>query len=138
MKYVVAAIALCFTLSLSTAQQKATESGGKANTERGRYIAENVALCIQCHTPRDGSGELIFSRAFEGAAIPVAKPAQLRVWAEFAPRIAGLPQYSDEQLITLLTTGIGREGKPLRSPMPAFKLSRPDAADVAAYLRSLK
>ncbi|MBX2992881.1 MAG: c-type cytochrome [Bacteroidetes bacterium] len=138
MKYVVAAITLCCILSLSTAQQRATEWGGKANIERGRYIAEHVALCIQCHTPRDGNGELILSRSFEGAAIPVAKPAQLRVWAEFAPRIAGLPQYSDEQLIRLLTTGIGREGKPLRSPMPTFKLSWQDAADIAVYLRSIK
>lgn len=78
------------------------------------------------------------ARLFDGAPIPVAKPSQVSVWAEYAPRIAALPQYTEEQIITLLTTGIGRDGTPLRSPMPTFRISWQDAADVAAYLKSLR
>jgi mono/diheme cytochrome c family protein len=136
--------------ALSVAQEKSAALGVKANPDHGRYLAENVAMCIQCHTPREANGTLIHSKLYEGAAIPVAKPVQWNrlgnrlgntlgnTWAEFAPRIAGLPQYSEEQFITLLTTGIGREGKPLRAPMPTFTLTRQDAGDIAAYLKSLK
>lgn len=113
----------------------AQEQGDASN---GKYIAERVAMCIQCHTPRDANGALLLEKKFEGGAVPVEKPRQFRAWAEFAPRIAGLPQYSEEQLIVLLTTGTGREGKPLRAPMPTFGMTRQHAADIAAYLTSLK
>ena len=119
-------------------QQKSAGVQPEKNTERGRYLAENVAMCIQCHTPREATGELIPSQAFRGAPIPVRKPGQLSSWAEFAPRIAGLPQYTTEQMVGLLTTGIGREGKELRSPMPTFKMTRADAEAVASYLKSVE
>lgn len=119
------------------AQQKSAGVQTGKNTERGRYLAENVAMCIQCHTPREATGELIRSQAFRGAPIPAGRPSQLSSWAEFAPRIAGLPQYTTEQIILLLTTGTGREGKPLRSPMPTFKMTREDAEAVASYLKSV-
>jgi hypothetical protein len=40
-------------------------------------------------------------------------------------------------MIKLLTTGIWRDGKPLRAPMPQFRMNRSDAEAVVAYLRSL-
>ncbi|MBI5472600.1 MAG: c-type cytochrome [Ignavibacteriae bacterium] len=133
-----AAALLCASLvTISVAQQKSAK-GFEGKPERGRYLAENVAMCIQCHTPREANGALIRSRAFSGAPVFVAKPRQLSSWAEFAPRIAGLPQYSEAQMHTLLTTGIGREGKPLRAPMPTFKMTREDAEDVIAFLKTLK
>lgn len=127
--------ALLLCLAGLAAAGSAQEKGDAAN---GRYIAERVAMCIQCHTPRDANGALLPEKKFEGGAVPVEKPRQFRAWAEFAPRIAGLPQYSEEQLIVLLTTGTGREGKPLRAPMPTFGMTRQHAADIAAYLTSLK
>lgn len=119
-------------------QKSLREAASRGDAERGRYIAHHVAMCVQCHTPRGADGQLLLDRAFEGAPIPVSKPPQWSAWAEFAPRIAGLPQYTEEQMVTLLTTGVGREGKPLRSPMPSFRLTRQDAADVTAYLKSLR
>ena len=139
MKAGIVAVAVFVTLSVGFAQmKKPVAPAGKGNPEHGRYIAENVAMCIQCHTPREANGELMRSKVFEGASIPVGKPQQLNVWAEFAPRIAGLPQYSEEQMIRLLTSGIGREEKPLRPPMPTFKMSPQDAGDVVAYLKTMK
>ncbi|MEO8167087.1 MAG: c-type cytochrome [bacterium] len=118
-------------------QQKADGIQVGKNVERGRYIAENVAMCIQCHTPREASGELIRSQAFHGAPVPVGRPVVISSWAEYAPRIAGLPQYTTEQAIILLTSGIARDGKALRSPMPTFKMTREDAEAVASYLKSV-
>ncbi len=125
-------------ITLAAAQTKTSEPKRIVNIEYGRYLVNNVAQCVQCHTPRNERGELIRSQLLEGAPIPVGKPNQPGAWAEFAPRIAGIPQYTEQQIIALLTTGTGREGKTLRSPMPTFKMSWQDAADVAAYLKSLR
>jgi len=84
------------------------EQAAKGNAGHGRYIAENVAMCIQCHSPREANGELIRSRAFSGAAIPVRKPSQLNTWAEYAPRIAGLPQYTDAQAVRVCAVFFAR------------------------------
>jgi mono/diheme cytochrome c family protein len=40
-------------------------------------------------------------------------------------------------MITLLTTAVWIDGKPLRAPMPRFHMTRADAEAVVAYLRSL-
>src|ERR1700686_4832356 len=45
--------------------------------------------------------------------------------------------HSSVAMITLLTTSISRSGKPLRSPMPQFHMTRSDAEAVVTYLKSL-
>jgi len=40
-------------------------------------------------------------------------------------------------MISLLTTGIWTNGKPLRQPMPRFHMTRSDAESVLAYLKAL-
>jgi len=66
------------------------------------------------------------------------RPAWSTDWPIQIPRIAGLPGYSDEQAMRLLTQGaIRRDGTQLRYPMPRFHMSPQDAADVIAYIRSL-
>lgn len=138
MRGLIGVVVCSIVVATCVAQQKTIVTAAGKNEERGRYFVENVAMCVQCHSPRDASGDLIRSQVFGGAAIPVGRPSQIASWSEFAPRIAGLPQYTEEQMVRLLTTGIGREGKSLRSPMPTFKMTTQDAGDVAAYLKSLK
>ena len=58
-------------------------------------------------------------------------------WAEAAPPLAGLPGWTDAQLVTLLTTGKDQKGEPPEPPMPEYRMIKEDAAAVAAYLRSL-
>jgi len=58
-------------------------------------------------------------------------------WPLQAPRIAGNPPGTDAEMITLLTTGIWKDGRHLRQPMPQFRMSRQDAESVVAYLKSL-
>jgi hypothetical protein len=116
------------------------ESGkvaARGNVQHGRYIAEHVAMCIECHSGRDASGNIVQSELFEGGPIPFAPPWP-NDWANRAPRNKGLPGYTDEQALRLLTEGaIGRDGKQLRPPMPRFRMTRQDATDVIAFLRSL-
>lgn len=104
---------------------------------RGRYLVHHVAMCVQCHTPRDANGELDRTRLLKGASVPVSSPFPTQRWAFVAPAIAGLPGFSDEDEITLLTTGHRPGSAVPKPPMPPFRLTREDAEAVVAYLRSL-
>ena len=111
------------------------ESGDVA---RGKYLVEGVAMCGQCHTPRNGDGGLDRSRWLQGAPItwgPSGGGAS--DWPLTAPRIGGNPPASDADMIKLLTTGIWTTGKPLRFPMMPFRMSPADAKAVVVYLKSL-
>jgi mono/diheme cytochrome c family protein len=114
-------------------------SGGEAATgdaARGEYIVEHIAMCFECHSSRDGQGNIIAKTRFMGGPIPV-NPPWPNTWANRAPRIAGLPGYTDELVVRLLTQGaIGRDGNQLRLPMPRFTMTPQDALAVAAYLRT--
>jgi mono/diheme cytochrome c family protein len=111
---------------------------GAGNIEHGRYIVHDVVQCIQCHSPRDERGALLTDRLLMGAPIPLHSPFPNQEWAFQAPRIAGMPGYTEEQGIRLLTQGITRNGQRPRPPMLQFHLTEQDARDVVAYLKSLQ
>jgi mono/diheme cytochrome c family protein len=123
----------------ATQSQGAAANGGAnaARVARGKYIVEGVAMCGMCHTPRTDSGEIDRERWLDGAALWLLPARQATDWPLKAPRLAGSPAASDEELVQLLTTGIWKTGNHLRSPMPQFRMSREDAEAVVAYLRSL-
>jgi mono/diheme cytochrome c family protein len=117
---------------------KAPSRGSENAVARGKYIVEGVARCGQCHTPRDAAGRPDESHRLEGAPVWL-KPAQpVADWPLEAPRIAGNPPGTDAEMVKLLTTGIWRDGRFLRPPMPQFRMRRQDAESVVAYLKSLK
>jgi mono/diheme cytochrome c family protein len=130
-------LAVLPVLALATDNQRPSRQS-QADAQRGKYIVEQVAMCGQCHTPRTESGELIRSQWLAGASVPVSAPYRNKPWASFAPRIAGLNQFTDEQAVRLLAEGINRTGETMRAPMPPFRMSAQDANDVVAYLRSLE
>jgi mono/diheme cytochrome c family protein len=106
--------------------------------EHGRYIVERVSMCFECHTPRDERGGLQRNDWLLGAPIPVSPPRFDEAnWAIRAPRIAGMPGYTEPEGIRLLTRGIGRTGKHLRPPMPPFRFSETDARAIVAYLKAV-
>jgi hypothetical protein len=108
------------------------------NVEHGRYLAEHVAMCVECHSGRDAAGNILASERYLGAPIPFGPPWATD-WASRAPRNQGLPGYSDALAMRLLTQGaIGRDGHVLKPPMPRFRMSPQDAADVIAFMRSAK
>ena len=105
---------------------------------RGKYIVEDVAMCGNCHTPRLSDGELDRSRWLAGAPTPYLSAQPVGDWPINEPRLAGTPPTTNEGMITLLTTAVWIDGKPLRDPMPHFHMTRADAEAVVAYLRSLR
>lgn len=123
--------------SSQDADATTTTPAAPPQVERGRYLVDKVAMCGQCHTSRDSRGELQTDSWLTGAPVPLTAPEGYEKWAYKAPRIAGLPQHTDEEFVRLMTTGINRDGKPPMAPMPPYRITEEDALAIAAYLRSL-
>lgn len=120
------------------AQTKGTQTTGATGlVARGDYIVNGLCRCTRCHTPLTASGERDRSRWLKGAPVQIRPTYKGPDWALVAPRLAGGPPGTDEQFIREMTTGISRTGERLRQPMPQFRMTRPDAEAVLAYLKSL-
>jgi mono/diheme cytochrome c family protein len=137
-----ALLVLGCTCGVSVAQPSASAAStapvtSTGQVQRGQYLVEHVAMCVQCHTPRTAQGELDHTRLLQGAPVPVPGPFAAQQWAFEAPRIAGLPGWTVADAIQLLHTGRSARGYTPRPPMPPFRLTQEDAAAVVAYLKSL-
>lgn len=116
---------------------EAPRGADAALVARGDYLTHSVAMCVQCHSPRDTEGNVIETQQFHGGAIPFKTPYPNRPFAYQAPSLAGLPGFTDEQVISLLMTGSMGGGRPMpRAPMPPFRMNHDDAAAIVAYLRT--
>lgn len=129
--------ACLLSLFAGAQQAKPAASGTESRVARGKYIVESVAMCGTCHTPRNESGDLDRAHWLDGASLWLLPAHPTSNWPLKAPRLAGSPAASDDELIRLLTTGIWKDGSRLRAPMPQFRMSREDAEAVVTYLRSL-
>jgi cytochrome c553 len=113
-------------------------AAGAQSIAHGKYTVEGTSMCNDCHTPRDEKGQLILSRALQGAPLG-SQPVHPMPWADFAPPIAGLPgSYTPEQMVAFLQTGKRPDGTMPRPPMPPYRFTRSDALSLTAYLRTLK
>ena len=103
---------------------RATGPTTGASIERGRYLTHEVAMCVQCHSPRDSKGRIIESQEFQGAPIPITSPYPEAPFAFTAPNIRELARSSGESIVRLLRTGIGRDGKSPAAPDAAVSHER--------------
>lgn len=111
--------------------------------ERGRYLAQNVTQCIDCHSTRDWS-------RFSGPIIPGTEGKGGEAFDQkigfpgnyYAPNLTPyhLKDWSDGELFRAITTGVSRDGHPLFPVMPYLsfgKMDREDIYSIIAYIRSL-
>ncbi|ULQ53181.1 c-type cytochrome [Flavihumibacter fluvii] len=111
--------------------------------ERGRYLANSVTICMDCHSTRDWS-------KFSGPLTP----GTLGVGGERFDQTVGFPgvyysknitpagisRYTDGELFRLITTGVTKEGRAMFPVMPYKnygKLDPEDIYSIIAYIRSL-
>jgi mono/diheme cytochrome c family protein len=145
---VCAAVAMAAALSSSllmsrekpaAAPQKgaAAQAPAQSNIDRGRYLVEDVAMCEECHTPRDLNGNLDESRRLQGAQIWIMPVHSNPNWANNAPPLAGFGEYTDQQGEDVLEHGVGPNGETIRQPMHIYHMNHADAQAIIAYLRSL-
>jgi hypothetical protein len=112
--------------------------------ERGKYLANYVSMCINCHSERDwskysGPVMCLDSLGMGGEKFDqkVGLPGEY-----YAKNItpAGISRYSDGELYRVITTGVTKEGKALFPLMPYSYYGRMDPEDIhciIAYLRTL-
>ena len=127
-----------FICSILSAASLVESKDSLEQIRHGEYLVLHVAMCVQCHTPRDEEGRLEETQLLQGAPMPVKSPFPSSQWAFQAPTIAGLPGWTTEDAITFLQTGRRSDGWSPRPPMPPFRFTPEDAAAVVAYLKSLK
>jgi mono/diheme cytochrome c family protein len=118
----------------SASAQSAPPSG---DVERGRYLVEDVAMCGECHSPRDSSGELKRDAWLQGASTWIRPVANIQPWADTVPPLAGVPSFTDEQFARILENGTGPQGEVLRPPMHIYHMHHDDVKAILAYLKTL-
>ncbi|VVM06649.1 Nicotinate dehydrogenase subunit B [Methylacidimicrobium cyclopophantes] len=107
--------------------------------QHGKYLVEAVALCSECHTPRNERGELLREKWLQGGIVPGLGPECTGSLVREAPPIAGLPEgWSQADMVQFLETGMTPAGKYPRLPMPPYRMSHADALAITLYLEGLK
>jgi len=115
-----------------------------AQVERGKYLANHVTVCIDCHSKRDwtsfsgpviagtegGGGEVFDQNAgFPGTIYSTnLTPARLASW-------------TDGEIYRAVTSGVNKEGHalfPLMGYKRFGKMSKGDVESVIAYIRTLR
>jgi hypothetical protein len=121
-----------------------TVSKDSLSIARGKYLANHVSVCIDCHSQRDWS-------AFSGPVVNGTEGSGGEVFdhnAGFPGKIyssnltpANLSGWSDGELYRAITAGVSKDGRAL-FPLMAYnrfgKMSSDDILSIIAYLRSLK
>lgn len=111
--------------------------------ERGRYLANHVAVCMDCHSKRDWTRfsapplKETFGAGGEYFGPEVGFPGKFYS-RNITP--AHLAKWTDGEIYRTITTGVNREGEALFPVMPYLNYGKMDPEDVQsiiAYLRTL-
>lgn len=113
-----------------------------ARVERGKYLANHVTVCMDCHSKRDwtkysgpingnfGGGGELFSKDF-------GFPGNI-----YAPNISpyNLGSWTDGEILRAITTGVRNDGSAL-FPIMGYhrfgKMDREDVLSIIAYIRTI-
>jgi cytochrome c2 len=112
--------------------------------ERGKYLANAVTVCMDCHSTRDWAkwgGPVVpgtLGKGGERFDQTVGFPG-----AYFSKNItpAGIGGYTDGELYRVITTGVNKQGRAMFPVMPYpyyGKMDDEDIYSIIAYLRTLK
>ncbi len=118
--------------------------GTEAQVERGKYLAEHVAVCIDCHSTRDWT-------KFSGPIKPGTYGRGGDVFNEdmgmpgtfYAKNITphNLKDWTDGEIYRTITTGVTKDGRPMFPvmPYPSYgKMAPDDVRAIIAYIRTLE
>ena len=110
---------------------------------RGKYLANHVTICIDCHSPRDWtkfSGPLDTTKIGTGGEKfdhNVGFPGEV-----YVPNITpyNLKHWTDGEIFRAITTGVKKDGSAIFPIMPykAYgKMDKEDIYAIIAYIRTL-
>jgi mono/diheme cytochrome c family protein len=106
----------------------------------GKYLAEALGHCNECHTPMVQGRFDFESQAYAGG-FHFPGPWGVSVSANITPHADGVADYTDAQLEKVIRTGLRPDGSRLLPPMGVYyykNISADDMAAIIAYLRQLK
>lgn len=140
---IVSLLIYCLPLMRTRNVKMTAERVTPALIERGAYLANHVAVCMDCHAQRDwthysgpptpgtkGAGGEVFNRAMGFPGVFYSKnitPGNIGAW-------------TDDDILKAFTTGVEPGGEVLFPimPYPYYRHLDPiDAAAIVAYLRTL-
>ncbi|MEH2513829.1 mono/diheme cytochrome c family protein [Nitrobacteraceae bacterium AZCC 1564] len=112
-----------------------------AKVERGRYLVQ-LGACNDCHTPGYLFGKPDMSRFLGGSDVGFEVPGMgTFVGPNLTPdKETGLGNWTTEEIVTVLQTGVRPDGRMLAPPMPwrAYaNLTKDDVLAIVSYLKSL-
>jgi cytochrome c2 len=140
------AVLLIFGTAMASSAQDArppaaAEARRLAKLERGKYLAEEVARCQECHTPTLADGSFDRANWMKGSTLVGIPATPIEDWHQKAPDItpAGRlwERWKYEGLVKFLETGKNPRGGKAGPPMPAYTLKTEDAEAIVLYLKSL-
>lgn len=111
---------------------------------RGKYLAENVAMCVDCHSQRDWSlfsGPVIAGTYGKGGEAFDQKQGFPGSYVASNLTPHNLKDWSDGEVLRAVTSGVSRDGRPLFPVMPYVsfgKMDREDVYSIISYIRSLQ
>jgi cytochrome c553 len=122
----------------------------KASAMRGRYLAAESGLCIECHTEHNTSGSTVISpsKFFQGgedfsslfAGTLNIHPVSANLTSD---PTTGLGTWTTDQIVNVILSGKDKEGTGICPPMPAGPtgayggITTQDAVDIANFIKSL-
>jgi hypothetical protein len=122
----------------------------KASAMRGRYLAAQSGLCIECHTEHNSSGSEVISpsKFFQGgedfsaffAGTLNLHPVSANLTSD---PTTGLGTWTSDQIVNVILSGKDKEGTGICPPMPTGPsgayggITTRDAVDIANYIKSL-
>ncbi|HEV7781054.1 MAG TPA: c-type cytochrome [Chitinophagaceae bacterium] len=158
MRKIIALTAICsivvLTTYLTACKDKKSETPASGNSdsvkkalERGEYLANHVAGCVDCHSKRD------FSK-FAGPPIPgteggggflfdekLGLPGKIYGRNITPDNETGIGTWTDDDIVKAMTQGISKNGDTLFAlmPYPNYNhMAKEDLMSIIAYIRTLK
>lgn len=129
------------------APEAGKEDSIKKAVERGRYLANHVSMCMDCHSHRDFnhfSGPMIAGTEGMGGELFDQKldvPGIIYSRNITPDTVNGIGKWTDDEIARAITKGISRNGDTLfpLMPYPHYNgMSRDEVYNIIAYIRTLK
>jgi mono/diheme cytochrome c family protein len=117
----------------------------KVGIERGHYLVDHVALCGDCHTPRNSLGVPIQSLYLAGAGAKIG-PLGQAVPNITPDKDTGIGEWKREEIVELLHSGMKPDSDTVQSLMAEViegapygykNMKKEDALAIADYLKSI-
>jgi mono/diheme cytochrome c family protein len=135
-------------LTLSKVPQVPDTFAEKASANRGKYLATQTGLCLECHTEHNmGPGPVLKEdKMFQGGEdFSMFIPIMMKIVSKnlTSDVETGLGNWTAADIVKVLKQGKDKEGKNVCPPMPTGPrgayggLTDADAMDIANYIKSL-